>query len=166
MSEESDKRSSIRPARTGEAALLTDLALRSKGYWEYDAAFLQDCRADLTVTPDYVASHPVFVIEEQGNIIGFYSLEKQADLYVELVHLFIEPAHIGGGHGKRLWQHAVRTAAELGFREMVISSDPFAEAFYKAMGAQRVGQTDSKVRAGRHLPLMRFKLALSSATVL
>ncbi len=162
----SDEPGSIRQAKTGEAALLTELALRSKGHWNYDAEFLEDCRVDLTITPGYVASHPVFVVEERESLVGFYSLEKQADFDVELMHLFVEPSAIGGGHGKRLWQHAVETASQLGFRELVIGSDPHAEAFYKAMGARRVGEVASIVRPGRLLPLLRFTLPLSSAAVL
>jgi N-acetylglutamate synthase-like GNAT family acetyltransferase len=83
-----------------------------------------------------------------------------------LMHLFVEPAAIGGGRGKRLWQHAVETARQLGFQEIIIGSDPQAEAFYKAMGARRVGEVASIVRAGRMLPLLRFTLPLSSPAVL
>ena len=39
-----------------EAAALSGLALRSKGYWGYDAAFLDACRAELTLTPDQAAA--------------------------------------------------------------------------------------------------------------
>ncbi|MBC7909550.1 MAG: GNAT family N-acetyltransferase [Pyrinomonadaceae bacterium] len=156
----------IRSARELEASLLTELAIRSKGHWGYDAEFLEDCRVDLTITPEYIASHPIFVLEEQGKVVGFYSLERQANNDVELMHLFVEPAGIGGGHGRRLWQHAVESARKLGFQEMVISSDPQAEAFYKAMGARRVGEVASIVRAGRMLPLVRFTLPLSSPAVL
>lgn len=155
----------IRSAIESEASLLTELALRSKGHWGYDALFLEECRIDLTITPEYIASHPIFVVEENERVVGFYSLEKQAHGDVELMHLFVEPDAIGGGYGKRLWQHAVETARELGFQEMVIGSDPQAEAFYQAMGARRVGEVASIVR-GRMLPLLRFTLPLSSASVL
>ncbi len=150
----------IRSATEIEASLLTELALRSKGHWGYDAEFLEDCRVDLTITPEYIASHPIFVLEEQGTVVGFLSLERQANGDVELMHLFVEPAAIGGGHGKRLWQHAVETARQLGFQEIVIHSDPQAEAFYKAMGARRVGEVASIVRAGRMLPLLRFSVVV------
>ncbi len=166
MSEISGELNEIRPAKLSEADLLTELALRSKGHWGYDSQFIEDCRIDLTITREYVASRPVFVIEEQGRVVGFYSLERQANNDVELMHLFVEPAAIGGGYGKRLWRHAVETARQLGFQEMVIGSDPSAEAFYKAMGARRVGEVASIVRSGRMLPLLRFTLPLSSASVM
>ncbi|MEE8545291.1 MAG: hypothetical protein V3T29_05715 [Alphaproteobacteria bacterium] len=61
----------IRPARPGEAAALTDLALRSKAHWGYDAAFMAACRAELTVTPAQAASGLVQVYEEGGRAFGF-----------------------------------------------------------------------------------------------
>jgi len=41
----------IRPARAGEEAELTELAVRSKGHWGHDAAFLERARPELTVRP-------------------------------------------------------------------------------------------------------------------
>lgn len=152
-----DARTRIRPAAAGEAELLSGLALRSKAHWGYDADFMEACRAELTVTEDYITSAPVFVIEEDGRVVGFYGLrERESEL--ELLYLFVEPAEIGGGNGKRLWQHAVETAARLGFHRITIESDPYAEAFYLAMGARKVGDAPSSLVPGRTLPLMEFVL--------
>lgn len=152
-----DPRANIRPARAGEAGLLSDLALRSKAHWGYDADFLEACRAELTVSADYITSAPVFVLEEDGRVVGFYGLREQGT-ELELLYLFVEPAAIGGGHGRRLWEHATGTAARLGFQTLTIESDPYAEAFYLAMGARRVGEVSSTLRAGRTLPLLEFHL--------
>ncbi|HWT00670.1 MAG TPA: GNAT family N-acetyltransferase [Pyrinomonadaceae bacterium] len=149
------ERARIRPARAGDAGLLSDLALWSKAHWGYDADFLEACREELTVSPDYITNAPVFVLEEDGRVVGFYGLREQGT-ELELLYLFVEPAAIGGGHGKRLWQHAVGTAARLGFRRITIESDPYAEAFYLAMGARRVGAVPSSARPGRVLPLLHF----------
>jgi GNAT superfamily N-acetyltransferase len=148
----------IRQASLNEAELLTELALRSKGHWGYDAEFLRDCRIDLTLTPEFIASSPVFVLEEQGSIAGFYSLSAESAEEVELLHLFVEPATIGRGFGKFLFQHAVETARQLGFQRLLIGSDPFALKFYEAMGARRVGEVASLVRPGRMLPLLHYSL--------
>ena len=152
-----DARTRIRPASAGEARLLSDLALRSKAHWGYDADFLEACRAELTVSEDYIRGAPVFVLEEDGRVVGFYGLREQGTT-LELLYLFVEPAAIGGGHGKRLWKHAVETASRLGFRQITIESDPYAEAFYLAMGARKVGEVSSTLRAGRRLPLLEFSL--------
>lgn len=161
----SSHQSIIRRAAPEDATALGDIAFRSKGYWGYDAGFLEACRPELTITPEYIACQPVFVLEAQNGVAGFYSLreidcavERALDSGVELHALFIDPAAIGKGHGRALWQHAVKTAAELGFSTLVIDSDPFAEPFYLAMGAVRVGVVPSTVIPGRTLPLMHFSL--------
>ena len=41
----------VRPAVPAEAGEISAMALRSKGHWGYDAAFLEACRADLTIDP-------------------------------------------------------------------------------------------------------------------
>lgn len=148
----------IREAMPDEAEQLTELALRSKGHWGYDAEFLRDCRIDLTLTPEFVASCPVFVLEEQGSLAGFYSLSAESAEEVELLHLFVEPQAIGRGFGKLLFKHAVETARRLGYQRLLIGSDPFALKFYEAMGARRVGEVASIVRPGRMLPLLHYSL--------
>ncbi len=150
-------RTRIRPASAGEALLLSDLALRSKSHWGYDADFLEACRAELTVAEDYIRDAPVFVLEEDGRVVGFYGLREQGT-ELELLYLFVDPAAIGSGHGRRLWAHAVETAARLGFQTITIESDPYAERFYLAMGARRVGEVSSSLLPGRTLPLLEFFL--------
>jgi GNAT superfamily N-acetyltransferase len=156
--EEESERFDIRPAAPGEAAPLTQLAVRSKSHWGYDAEFVDDSRADLTVTPESIVAGRVFVAESGGGVAGFYSLSGEG-LEAELELLFVEPRLIGEGVGRALWRHAAATARRLGFRELVVASDPFAEPFYRAVGAVRVGFRESPVRAGRMLPLLRYPLA-------
>jgi hypothetical protein len=64
----------LRPGREEEARLLSELALRSKGHWGYDQAFLDACRAELTLTPEDVLAHRVTVAERDGRVVGFYAL--------------------------------------------------------------------------------------------
>jgi GNAT superfamily N-acetyltransferase len=148
----------IRRARPAEAAALSALALHSKAHWGYDADFLAACRDDLTLSADDIASSPVYVFDGVHAPLGFYRLLQQEDGVAVLDDLFVEPAAMGQGVGRRLWRHAVSTATKLGCSEMVWQSDPQAEGFYLAMGAQRVGESASTVMPGRMLPLMRFPL--------
>ncbi len=148
----------IREARSEEAAWLSALALRSKAYWGYDEAFLEAARVDLTITPEYMTSSTVFVLEMEGRVQGFYSLKDEEAGEILLDNLFLEPAAIGHGHGKRLWEHAVANAKQRGCHTMVLISEPFAEGFYLSRGAERVGMVASGVVEGRLLPLMRVAL--------
>jgi GNAT superfamily N-acetyltransferase len=143
----------LRPARPGEAALLSDLALRSKAHWGYDAAFLERCRPVLTLRPGEVESRHTVVAEDGGAVQGFYTIDGE-----ELGNLWIDPAHLRRGVGRRLWEHAVETARRLGRAELLVVADPHAEGFYRAMGAVRVGEVASEVDPGRRLPLLRAPL--------
>jgi GNAT superfamily N-acetyltransferase len=148
----------IRRARPAEAGILSALALRSKAHWGYDADFLAACRDDLTLLPEEIATSVVYVFDGVDAPLGFYRLALQDDGVALLDDLFVEPAAMGKGVGRHLWRHAVATATKLGCSEMVWQSDPQAEGFYLAMGAQRAGESESTVTPGRLLPLMRFQL--------
>ena len=144
-------------ARPEEAAALTELALRSKAHWGYDAEFIEDCRVALTIGPAEVEKAPYFMLQENGIVVGFYGLTTLATA-IELSFLFVEPGSIGRGHGRRLFRHAVVTAREAGGQHLLIQSDPNAEGFYTAMGAERIGELPSPVRKERALPLFRYSL--------
>jgi GNAT superfamily N-acetyltransferase len=152
----------IRPATPDEAALLSDLAFRSKAHWDYDPVFLTACRPAMRLTPEYVAKHEVYVLEADGRVIGFYALCDLGNGMIDLDNLFVEPDAIGQGFGKRLWQHAIATARQLGFTTLRIESDPNAEPFYHAMGAQRVGSVPSSVSPDRQLPVLHFSVVVVS----
>ena len=141
----------IRPARTGEADALTSLALRSKAYWGYDAAFMEVVRPILTITEDDLTASPVRVLAAVDEPIGFYRLTGEPPRG-ELEDLWLEPSAIGRGDGRRLFEHALRTAAGLGFERLTIEGEPNAEGFYRAMGAVRVGERRSP--SGRTLALL------------
>ena len=147
----------VRRARPEEAEALSELALRSKAHWGYDAEFLKACREELSVTPESIEAGHVYVLESSGKAIAFYTLVKwNAD--IELGHLFVDPAEIGEGAGRTLWEDAVERAADLGYERLLIQSDPNAEGFYRGLGAERIGDVPSKARAGRTLPLFVYPL--------
>ncbi len=145
-----------------DAQAITDLAFRSKAYWGYTADFMAAVRAQLAVSPQYIQTCPVFVAKNGPHLVGFYSLRALSREDIELDFLFVEPDAIGTGVGKRLFGHAVTQARELGYQRMVIEADPFAEGFYTAMGAVRIGERRSTVLADRVLPLL--SVALTSET--
>jgi GNAT superfamily N-acetyltransferase len=143
----------LRPARPGEAKLLTDLALRSKAYWGYAPEFLERCRPVLTLRPDQVGARRTVVAEAVGGVQGFYTLDDG-----ELGNLWVDPAHLRKGVGRSLWNHAVETARTLGLKDLLIVADPHAEGFYLAMGAVRTGEMPSEVEPGRRLPQLRARI--------
>ncbi|MFJ2031853.1 GNAT family N-acetyltransferase [Streptosporangium sp. NPDC087985] len=77
--------------------------------------------------------------------------------------LFVEPDAIGQGVGRRLFEHATATAANLGFARLTIDADPNAEPFYLAMGATQIGATPSGSIPGRMLPLLAITITECNA---
>ena len=145
----------IRAARPDEADVLSDLAVRSKGHWGYDDAFLDACRAELAVAPDACDGEHVLVAVLDGSIAGFVELEGSPPKG-ELAALFVDPVHIGGGVGSRLLAAAVSRAAAMGFESLVIDADPEAQEFYLRAGAVRIGEVASGSIPGRSLPQLEL----------
>jgi GNAT superfamily N-acetyltransferase len=150
----------IRPAVPSDAEALTALALAGKRHWGYPEAWLEAWRGMLTKTPDYVAANVVSCAEDEtGQVVGFYALERDGDCF-RMEDLFLAPSLIGHGLGRQLFDHAVQTARALGAAELLIESDPNAEAFYLRMGAQRIGETVSRLTGTeRIVPELRYALS-------
>ncbi|MCC6616890.1 MAG: GNAT family N-acetyltransferase [Anaerolineae bacterium] len=147
----------IRKARVDEAQALSDLALRSKAHWGYDAVFLEACRAVLVVEPSSIEAGLVTVVEIAGRIAGFCSLKPLEDA-IDIDMLFVDPWAIGQGCGAHLFRHAREQARALGGGRLIVESDPNAEAFYARMGMTRYAEHESNVQAGRMLPLLALDL--------
>ena len=138
--------------------MLSELALRSKSHWGYDAEFLEACRADLTLTPQEIAGSASFVCEGAAGVLGFSRVVLMDERTAELDSLFVDPSAIGTGAGKLLWEHSVAAARALGAQDLVLQSDPYAEGFYLSRGARRIGEVASALVPGRSLPLMHVDL--------
>lgn len=143
----------IRPARVTEADVLTDLALRSKAHWGYDADFLAACRDELTVAANDVERRRAMVADRDGHVLGFATLEGEPPTGV-MGMMFVEPQAIGQGLGRLLFERTIAAGRDLGFTELTIDADPNAESFYRAMGAVRTGSVPSGSIADRVLPQM------------
>ena len=144
----------IRRATPEETLLLNELTGRSTLSWGYEPAFLDWEPESIRVTAEFVADSPVYVLEEAGRVVGYYGLLGEPP-EVALDKLFVEPDRIGTGCGKRLWRHAVATAREMEATVLTLASDPNAAPFYRAMGAQWVGEEPTS-RPGWALQMFRF----------
>jgi len=148
----------FRPARDEECPALSDLMLRSKSHWDYDADFIEACRADLTITPAWLEINAGFVAERDGGIVGVFGISVEGEV-AHVEHFFVALEAIGSGVGSLMWDQYVVEARARGARRIEIESEPFAEAFYLSRGAKRVGEAPSSVFPGRMLPLLALKLS-------
>ncbi|WJJ13701.1 GNAT family N-acetyltransferase [Prescottella equi] len=143
----------IRPGQSEDSVLLSELAMRSKGFWGYSDEFLELCRHELTLNGTDVLIRRTAVAESCGTVVGFVTVDGTPP-DGELGMLFVAPEAIGGGIGTELFRHALNTAHQAGFRRLAIESEPRAEPFYRAMGAVRIGSVASTLVPCRELPLM------------
>lgn len=148
----------IRPARIDEADALSALCKRSKAHWGYDAGFMVLSEPALTIPPALIGTGRVLVAERAGRILGVASLEPLEDGVFDLLHMFVEPEVIGNGVGHALFGAICEMARGLGGKRLSILADPYAELFYKDMGAVRIGEAPSDAIPDRMLPVLEYAL--------
>ncbi|HNG92413.1 MAG TPA: GNAT family N-acetyltransferase [Acidobacteriota bacterium] len=149
----------IRQALASDANKLTAIAHAAKRYWNYPEHWLAAWESSLTITPEFIARHPIFVADEDHQILGFYALTRdESDWFLE--HCWVRPESIGTGIGRQLFEHAIEMACAAGMTSLLIDADPFAAPFYERMGARQIGTIPAPVpeQPDRTLPRMQFKV--------
>jgi len=147
----------IRKARIEERDQINSIIMRSKAHWDYDEAFMDACREELSLSAERLLSDNLRVLANDNAVVGTVELVmdgKEAHLY----KLFVDPDIIGSGAGRILYEWAVTRAKSLNATAMLIDADPDASQFYEYMGAKIIGKTPSGSIPGRFLPLMRHDL--------
>lgn len=147
----------IRRARLDEAEILTDLSMRAKRSNGYDDAFMEACRAELTVTASRMEEGEYWVAEA-GSIRGCVCLREADDGHGEVHAFFIDPEFQRQGIGRLLWFKVIERARGLGIKTLCLDADPRAVTFYQAMGFVVVGEAPSGSIEGRVLPRMAVVL--------
>lgn len=145
----------IRRALPEEGEALRKIAVASKGHWGYDQDFLARFAEILSLSPDEIRRHDVWILEETGNVAGFYALIHHGEVS-ELDDLWLLPRYIGTGLGRRLFEHAVTRAREHGAVRVEWEAEPHATGFYERMGGRPVRETSS--RLGRTLAIFALDL--------
>lgn len=149
----------LRVAKAEDAETLTELALRSKAYWGYDAAFMDACIAELTFTPERIENEDITVAVSEDIITGMVSLGPgDGDRVLELEDMFVDPAHIGTGLGGLLMAHTEMRARKRGALRVEVDADPHAQGFYERCGYRLIGTSPSASIPGRTLPRLALDL--------
>lgn len=138
----------IRPATTRDAERLTRLVHASSAYHGRYASILDGYR----VTEEYLALHPAYLaVDDEDGLLGYYSLLtdpatlRRYDFELpELDMLFVDDRMQGSGIGRLLIAHMLDYARREGLTEIRVVSNPPAEHFYLAVGAERTGTVPPK----------------------
>ncbi len=147
----------IRAPDIAELPALSELCMRSKAVWGYDAVFMAACRGELSFDPRDLDSSKIAVAARDDSILGVAQV-RAAGQEADLLKLFVEPAAMRGGVGQALFAWASDVARELGAERMTIEADPDAAPFYRRLGARDAGLVPSGSIAGRWLPKLIVEL--------
>ena len=116
------------------------------------------CVPSLTMSEASIAEGRVLVaVDGAGRTIGTVSVGRDADA-AELALMFVEPAAMGSGTGRLLFEAATDLARKLGQRRMTILADVNAAPFYERMGARFLRNEPSDAIPGRFLPFYEYDL--------
>lgn len=147
----------ITKADNTDADKLTALTIRSKSYWDYGTEQIEKWRNVLTITTEYIENNEVYLLIDNGQLIGYYSFFKESEKAIKLDNLFVDPPFIGKGYGKKLMDDFYLRIKKAGYEKIVLDSDPHAEEFYKKLGFRVVGKLETSIK-NRFLPIMELEV--------
>src|SRR6188508_2295525 len=125
--------------------------------WDKPSDYLEEAMGLMSLSPEDLERDEAWVLDDGTHIVGFLRVSVSgADAEIEELHL--EPAWIGRGLGRRLFEQAVEAARALGADRLVWSTDRNALGFYLAMGGVVTGSTPSGIAADEPLTLMELRV--------
>ena len=128
-----DRELTLRRARPSEATAVRELIARSMGHWDRPPAYLAEAVSLMSLSGEDIQRDEAWVLDDGAQIVGFVRVSAAgADAEIEELHL--EPAWIGRGLGRRLFEWALAAAQTLGADRLIWSTDRYALGFYLAMG--------------------------------
>lgn len=148
----------IRRADPHEAEILSEIAMSAKRHWGYPERWLEIWKPQLTFSPGYFEEHESWVADVDRTPVAFCTLlERQSRAWIE--NLWVAPAWMGRGVGRRLFTHALESSRRRGFKTLQLEADPNAVGFYEKMGMKLVGKRISDVDGQpRSLPILELRL--------
>lgn len=146
----------IRSASSKEDEILTSIAAESEAYWGYDEEFMEIYKIIYNVTPEIISENLAYVLEDEGDIIGFYVVIQEAYLG-EVEYFYIKPRYMGKGYGRIMWEHMIDLCESFGILEIELVTSPQAKEFYINMGVVVVSEVLSQVNS-RKIPKLRCEV--------
>jgi len=120
-------------------------------------------RPHLLANPEALELSPAALLEgrtrvatAQGRVIGFVTTATTGEA-VELEDLFVDPDWFRRGVATEMMNHVVADARADGRREVLVTANPDAVAFYRSVGFAVEGVTDT-----RFGPAPRMRLAVGT----
>ena len=118
------------------------------------------CRDELVVSASEIADRNriYLVCETDYSVAGYVAFARIDQSIWEVDALFVDPAHIRQGYGRKLMEHALAAAKKRRASRILIQSDPHAAAFYQSLGCISTGERESGSIPGRYLPTFEIRM--------
>jgi len=135
---------SLRPARAAEAERLSHIAHAAKAALGYSPELIEAWREELTIVPELLQRHTVWVLECEGAVQGFFSIHASAG-GAALAHLWVDPPAQRRGFGGMLLRQALQLVRVSRLAFLQVDAEPSAEAFYQRHGLKKVGEVAAPI---------------------
>jgi N-acetylglutamate synthase-like GNAT family acetyltransferase len=137
-------RTTVRPAQASERDALEALQRRSSMYQPMYREQLAAHPDAIELPAEQITAGRVRVAERNGVAVGFAVLLERSGDACELDGLFVEPARMRAGVGRRLVEDAKRIAREQCATRIDVVANPQAVAFYEAVGFTAAGEAQTR----------------------
>ncbi len=138
----------IRRAIPAERRTLEALQLRASLGNEGDRDALLRHPDAIDLPQEQIVAGGVFVLEQDGAIVGFSAIMPRDDGDTELDALFVEPSIQRQGIGRKLIEHCAEMARSTGSSALHVVGNTHAKQFYLACGFSIVGTFETRFGLG------------------
>jgi GNAT superfamily N-acetyltransferase len=138
----------IRRAIPAERRILEALQWRASLGNEGDRDALLRHPDAIDLPQEQIAAGGVFVLEQDGAIVGFSTIVPRDDGDTELDALFVEPSIQRRGIGRKLIEHCAEMARSTGSRALHVVGNTHAKEFYLSCGFSIVGSFETRFGLG------------------
>jgi GNAT superfamily N-acetyltransferase len=134
----------IRPAIPAERQALEALQWRASLGNEGDRDALLRHPDAIDLPAEQIAAGGVFVLEQDGAIVGFSAILPREDGDTELDALFVEPQIQRRGIGRKLIEHCAAVARSAGSKGLHVIGNEHAREFYLSCGFEILGPFETR----------------------
>jgi GNAT superfamily N-acetyltransferase len=138
----------IRRAIPAERGALEALQWRASLGNEGDRDALLRHPDAIDLPQEQIAAGGVFVLEQDGAIVGFSAIMPRDDGDTELDALFVEPSIQRRGIGRKLIEHCAEMARSTGSSALHVVGNSHAKQFYLSCGFSIVGTFETRFGLG------------------
>ena len=136
---------------------MREIAVEAKAHWGYDRALVEEWALGGDFDPESLRKRLLYVAEGDGRPVGWAALIPRGEVGW-LEDLWVEPAWIGRGVGRALFEHVAAEARQRGARRLEWEAEPNAQGFYEHLGATYVRDSE-ETEWGRVLEVLGVDLA-------